>query len=111
MKGFSVTHEQFLPHDPEGDICEANYRGFVVEDGTLREALDEFDSRGMSVEPSAWPVDYEYPWLSFSANDVNDGTREFYEQGISESRTLHLPATLTSASRRRVARLLGIRGA
>jgi hypothetical protein len=112
MLKFSVSFERYLPHDDGEDICEADERGFVVEDCSLRDAVriglealqpnylgaceaDSFPPRGVR-------------WLTFDR--WNDCTRENIQEGISESRTLHLPEQMTESSRRRVCRLFGLRG-
>jgi len=107
MLGFSVTYERW---DEESLECgDTDDRGYVVENVSLRDALREFDSRGLQVEPSSWPYDPACPYGWFTADNTNDGTREFYEQGIQESRSLHLPRDITTSTRRRIARLLGVR--
>ena len=103
VKGFAVTYERFFPHDAGEDICEADESGFVLEDCTLREAIREFDG---ALEADAWPI-RSPRW--FTNHEYGNGTCEYYEQGISESRSLHLPESITTASRRRIARLLGLK--
>ena len=39
MRKFSVTFERYFPHDGGEDICEADERGFVIKDVSLRDAV------------------------------------------------------------------------
>ena len=103
MRNFAVTFERYFPHEPEEDICEADESGFVLEDCTLREAIREFDG---ALEADEWPI--RSP-RRFTNHEYGNGTCEYYEQGISESRSLHLPERITPSSRRRIARLLGLK--
>lgn len=111
MSGFSVTFERYFPHDDGEDICDADERGFVIEDCSFRDAvrlgLEYCDpSRAGHCEPDSFPA-HGVRWLTFA--DWNDCTREQIEQGIHESRSLHFPANLTEASRRRICRMFGVR--
>ena len=38
--GFSVTFERYFPHDQGDEVCEADERGFVIENVSLREATE-----------------------------------------------------------------------
>jgi hypothetical protein len=112
-KGFSVSYERYLSH-PEGEeICEADERGFVIEDVSLRDAL----RLGLECPKPDWagPCDADcYPVngaRSLTFYQWNDCTRENIEQGIEEMRTLHLPDSLTEASRMRILRLFRVPGA
>jgi hypothetical protein len=101
---FAVTFERYFPHPDDEDVCDADERGFVLEDVSLRDALAETGGIHACYEADEWPVRAPR-WLTNS--EFNDGTREFYEQGVRESRSLHIPHHVTDASRRRIARLLG----
>jgi hypothetical protein len=109
IKGFSVTFERYFPHDEGEDICDADERGFVIEDVTLREAM----RLGLEYLRPSWsgPCEasdsYGPRWLSFYK--WNDCTRENIEQGITEDRALHIPDSVTPASRKRICRLFGAR--
>lgn len=100
MKGFSVTYESFTPESvEEGDASE---RGYVAQDVTLREALslcEGFDH----VEADCYPVTREHPprWLTFYPSDSDP---------YADVHSLHLPETLTTATRLRIARLVGCYG-
>lgn len=108
--GFSVTFERYLPHDPEEDVCEPDERGFVVEGVSFRDALQQFSGCGFADYATAddadeWPIQAPR-W--FTLHKWNDGTHEYFCEGITEDRSLHLPDSITPASRRRIARLLGL---
>src|SRR5262252_2340231 len=103
MPLFSVTYERYLPHDDEEDICDADERGFVVEQVSLRDALAECADMACYAKAESadeWPI-RSPRWFHFPK--WNDGTREYYEQGITEDRALHVPANVTPSSRRRLA--------
>jgi hypothetical protein len=110
MLKFAVTFERYLPHDDDEEVCDADERGFVIEDCSLRDAV----RLGLEVREPSWAGACEpdsYPargvrWLTFY--NWNDCTRDQIERGIRESRSLHFPDTLTESSRRRVCRLFGI---
>jgi hypothetical protein len=112
MKRFAVTFERYFPHEPEEDVCDADDRGFVIQDCSLRDAV----SLGLEYRDPSWAGYCEadsFPprgvrWLSFPY--WNDCTREQIEQGIHETRALHIPAGVTESSRRRICRLFGVRG-
>jgi len=97
MKVFSVTFETVTPESAEqGDVEE---QGFVCQQVDLREAFEEIGNTAMEHDGSMrWFTNYEY----------GNGTRAYYEQGLEESRSLHLPDSTTNASRIRIARLLGV---
>jgi len=105
MNKFSVTYEIVTPESAE--YGDAEDRGWVVEDATLRDALEACNGCGCYCEPDS--SFRERPrWLTFYK--VNEGTREYYETGAEESRSLHIPDTVTVASARRIARLAGAYG-
>ncbi len=107
IRGFSVTFEQYFSHDDGQEVCDADDRGFVVENVSLREAMRS----GLEYARPEWCGYCEpdsYPprgvrWLTFQ--NWNEGTRDQIERGISETRSLHLPETLTESSRMRICRL------
>ncbi len=106
---FSVTFERYLPHDEGDDVCDADERGFVIENVPLRVAMRE----GLEYYRPSWAGHCEpntsdlsaATWLTFDR--WNDCTRENIEQGISESRSLHFPRSITASSAARVCRLFG----
>ena len=80
------TFERYLPHDDEEDICEPDESGFSVENEkvTFRE-LVELLQYG---EPSSYPASGgTREWISHYQS--NDGTREYFEQGITENSAVH----------------------
>jgi hypothetical protein len=108
-KGFSVTFERYFPHDEGEDVCEADERGFVIEDVSLRDAMRlglEYARPEWSghCEPDSFPA-RGVRWLTF--DQWNDCTHENLTTGISESRSLHFPDNLTESTRARICRLFG----
>lgn len=105
MLKFNVTYEIVTPESAEhGDAAEC---GFVSEDVSLRDALDDLQGEGCHVEANEYPVSAP-SWVT--AYDTNDGTASFYEDGEHESRSLHFPDTMTASSKLRVCRLLNCYG-
>lgn len=101
MLRFPVTYERVTDESAvDGDAAE---RGYISRGSTLREAVEAFrDVRRANgyVEANECPV--EAPrWLTSYGE---------HEDGVSESRSLHFPDTVTPASRRRLARLLDCYG-
>jgi hypothetical protein len=106
-KGFNVTFERwvesgFYAHEPF-------YRGVVIGDVSLRDALRELAAPPhwpCATEADEWPI--QAP-RCFLFHYWNEHTREHIEDGVREDRCLHVPAQVTPASRRRIARCLGLR--
>lgn len=98
---FAVTFDRVTDESAaRGDTAEA---GFISRGSTLREAVEAFrDVRRANgyVEANEYPV-ADPRWLTAFGEHV---------EGLSETRSLHFPATVTPASRRRLARLLGCYG-
>lgn len=103
---FAVTYEIVTPESAEhGDAEE---RGYVCEDSDLRSALrDVYDTRTYdgsgisSIDCDSYPATAPR-WVT-----VCNGME--WTTGAQESRSLHLPASITPASARRIARLAGAR--
>jgi len=103
---FSVTYEIVTPESAEdGDAAE---RGFVERHCSLRDAIDAVQSTRTSrvggvecIECDSWPT-VDPRWIT-----VYNGME--YETGAQESRSLHIPASVTASSARRIARLVGAR--
>lgn len=98
MNHFNVTYQIVTP--------EAEDSGFVVEGVGFREALEATGGYGSDCEADS--SSGRPRWLTFYR--VNDGTRAYYETGAEESRSLHIPDTVTDASARRIAHLCGAYG-
>lgn len=99
--GFSVTFDVVTPESAEqGDVADS---GFVVDGVSLRDAIAAL--QGAQVAPSCEPFNpnYRYTWFYTMDAEVN------YRTGAEETRALHLPTNLTPSTRRRIARLLGVR--
>lgn len=99
MITFDVTYEITTPEDAE--IGEPGEIGFAAMGVTLREAVRELG--GHAHEANEWPI-YAPRWLT------NSNYNEDFATGGVESRSLHIPNTVTASSRKRLARLLGVRG-
>ena len=100
-KGFSVTYDIVTPESAaDGDVADS---GYLLEDCSLRDAIREMDH--CLVQPSVWPFDPSYPWLSFYEVDGETDVRT----GETTSKAFHLPDNLTTSTRARIARLLGVK--
>jgi hypothetical protein len=103
MRAFDVTYEIVTPESAAfGDV---DSQGYVSRGVRLREAIEDVrdtrTSRGEGVEaiePSSSGGDYR--WIN-----VTNGPQ--FDTGAQETRTLHLPDDITSASRARILRLVG----
>lgn len=94
---FSVTYETVT--DESAEHGDAAARGYVLESCTLREAIDELGCG--HVEADCYPVTLHTAPRWFTCYHGID-----YRTGNDESRALHVPDTITAASRLRLARLL-----
>lgn len=97
---YDVTFEIITPESAE--YGEAESRGFVAEDTSLRNAIDDLGC-GDLIEASEYPV-CDPRWIT--AYNVN----EDYTRNETENRSLHFPDNMTPASKIRVCRLLGVYG-
>ena len=96
---FSITYATTTPESIEdGNYSET---GFIDEACTLREAHDRLRLEGRAVETDGWPVGRPH-WLSFGWYCTD------YTTGEEKELTLHIPATVTTSSARRIARLFGL---
>jgi hypothetical protein len=106
-KGFNVTFERWI-----GSGLYANepiYRGVVIRDVSLRDALCALAAPPhwpCATEADEWPIRTPRRFLF---HGWNEDTQENVEDGVREDRCLHVPAHVTPASRRRIARYLGLR--
>jgi hypothetical protein len=104
---FRVSVSEFTPESIEAGEVANSY--FDYEGGSLREALDVFGYGAQGIEADSWPVTLETPPRYITNYLTNDGTRDYYEKGIEENRTLSLPRNITPSSALRIARLVGVR--
>jgi hypothetical protein len=103
---FDVTYEIVTPESAENG--DAEERGFITENVTLREAVNcVTDTRTNQVDGVERVETDEYPVCAPRWITVINGTE--YRTGAQESRSLHMPDSLTPATRIRIARLLGVR--
>lgn len=105
MIQFTITYEIITEASAEdGEAADA---GFVAERLNLREALgyvtatESCHCSQSGVEASDSRVE-QARWIT-----VYNGAN--YLSGNCENRSLHIPETVTASSRRRIARLLGVR--
>lgn len=105
MPKFNVSYE--IWDEAAAEAGETDDRGFELEGGTLRDAIDAV--RGTrtnqvdgveSVVASDSRVEHAR-WIT-----VNNGME--FETGARECRSLHIPEGVTGSSRRRIARLVGM---
>lgn len=104
---FAVTYEIVTPESAsEGDADE---RGTITEGSCLYDAIQDVNRTRtckvdgvMAVEADVSPMrGQRVRWVT-----VINGTE--FETGAEESRSLHIPESVTPASSRRIARLLGV---
>ncbi len=108
MPHFSVTYDVVTEESArQGDVVE---QGFIAHLVTLRTALDIIEGDGCYVEADSSPLSLEHPPRWFTFYDVNEGSREWFETDRRESRTLHLPESITPSSAMRLARALDCYG-
>jgi hypothetical protein len=100
MALFNVTYEIVTQESAEhGDSEES---GFVCEGFSLRDAVALVSKNGVEcVECDSSPCDVPR-WIT-----VINGME--YETGAQESRSLHIPDSVTPSTARRIARLMGAR--
>lgn len=104
MQDFQITYEVVTEFSAEHG--EAEELGYVLEDVTLREALDWIDDELGNYSPNGYVEANCYPvidprWFTFYCNQEN---------GVAWRFSLHLPSTLTEATRQRIARHIGCQG-
>ena len=99
MTAFMMTYEVITPSSAaHGDVEDA---GILYPSITLREALDEL-SAAEHVEANEWPVTCPR-WVT------GYRTHEDHQSGEVGNLSLHFPEHLTPSTRRRIARLLGVK--
>jgi len=105
MAKFNVTYEIVTPESAENS--EADEIGFIAEGVSFREAVEEVqltrtcDVDGiMGIEASDSRIEAAR-WFT-----IYNGAE--FETGARESLSLHVPDHVTAASRRRIARILGV---
>ena len=99
MPKFNVTFEIVTPESAEfGDAAD---RGFLVQDVSFRDAMERLGADGCHVEADCCPVENPSWFTAYSETDGDENQ---------ESRSLHLPNSLTESSRLRIARLLDCYG-
>ena len=101
---FSVTFEIITPESAEhGDSADA---GFIARDLRLREALEAVTGTRTSRVSGVDCVEANDSDVRAARWFTVYNGQEF-ETGANESRSLHIPDSVTGASRARLARLIG----
>lgn len=105
MSAFNVTYE--IVTDESAEHGEAAESGFVAENVTLRDAIENLSAASnfcelASIEADCWPISHDNPprWITYQYS-------RDWEYGDCESRSIHFPRGITPSSAIRVARLLG----
>lgn len=103
---FAVSYSIVTPESAEaGDVAEC---GMLDTGLSLRDAVDLVQGTRTSRVGGVECVECdESPVIAPRWVQVSNGME--YETGACETRALHMPDALSDASRRRVARLLGVR--
>lgn len=101
---FAVTYDIVTPESAEqGDADE---RGFIIEDTGLRDAIETVkDTRTSKVDGVSSTECDSSPCVRPRWVTITNGME--FETGAVESRAIHIPDTVTTASARRIARLVG----
>jgi hypothetical protein len=105
MPSFNVTFE--IVTDESAAEGEAAESGFVAENISLREAIENLSAASnscelASIDADSWPISRDNPprWITYQYG-------RDWEYGESESRSIHFPRGITASSAIRIARLLG----
>lgn len=105
MPCFNVTFE--IVTDESAENGDAQERGFIAENISLREAIDRLSASSnscdlASIDADSWPISRDNPprWITYQYG-------RDWESGEFESRSIHFPRGITGSSAIRVARLLG----
>jgi hypothetical protein len=89
-----VTYEIVTPESAEG--------GEVAEGETLRDAISDLYDCRTSRADSGQGIEDSGRWFTYYHGQE-------YETGAYESRSLHVPGSITPSSYRRIAKLLGVK--
>jgi hypothetical protein len=106
---FGVSFEIVTPESAaEGDADE---RGMIEENESLREAISDFNTTRTrhvggveSIEADISPIGKTTRVCFITITNSTE-----FLTGAQESRTLHIPKTVTDASSRRIAKLVGVK--
>lgn len=102
LKGFSVTYERI---DTDGELNDDD--GFIIKNVSLSEALYEIEKNVKQLNVYHTTFNGFGLLRSICFNNWNDGTPDFYENGVRENRTLHIDQHVTYSSVKRICKLLG----
>lgn len=103
MFTFDVTYE--IVDQASAEHGEAQESGFYLESATLRDAVDALSGCGGHIEANSYPFD----GVGYSRWFTAYGEPDIYT-GDNESRSLHIPPSITPSSAIRIARLIGCYG-
>ena len=105
MPSFMVTYE--IVTDESAENGDAQERGFVAENTSLRGAIDGLSAASnscelASIDADSWPISRDNPprWITYQYS-------RDWQSGEFESRSIHFPRGITGSSAIRIARLLG----
>jgi hypothetical protein len=105
MPIFNVTFE--IVTDESAENGDAQERGFVAENISLRDAIDGLSASSnscelASIEADCWPISRDNPprWITYQYG-------RDWQSGEFESRSIHFPRGITGSSAIRIAKLLG----
>jgi hypothetical protein len=106
---WNVTYELITPESAEHG--EAAERGFELENASLRDAIGAATGSSYHAEADCYPVNSNCvpTWFTFYQHEA--GTAHEFETGELTNRSLHIPESVTVASRLRIAKLLRCYGA
>ena len=102
---FDVTYE--IVTEESAEYGDAEERGFIDKNMTLRDALEAVRATRTNRVDGVTAIELSSSGHSFAWITICNGME--YETGAYESRSIHLPDSLTGSTRVRVARLLGAR--
>lgn len=97
---FNVTYDIVTPESAEH--CDYEESGFIAESVTLRDAITDLHRTRTCMVDGVSAIETDS--IPCSVRIVN-GTE--FETGAVESRTLHIPLTVSAATACRIARLIG----
>ena len=104
---FNVTYEIITPESAEHGYADES--GFVLESAPLREAIDAVHGTRTSRVDGVECIECD-SWPAYAPERVLVINGREYETGAQESRSLHIPLSVTPSSARRIARVIGYAG-
>lgn len=102
---FPVTYEIVTPESAKEG--EADERGYIEDGASLRDALKAVRATRTAMVDGVTAIELDASPCARPRSVMITNGRE-YETGAQESRTLHIPATVSRSSARRIARAAGV---